>query len=146
MCWWGCRFGTPWYSYRAQKSSHQKCWKDKAGSSTHHPQTEERLGPRSLLMNRYSCCDGDELESESSGLFAETVVVSLGLFLVFDEEDTLIVRLSGGEQVIDDASQLVGGGGDSLRGAYAGRHGAVKVAQTCTVARHRLGGDAQGAA
>ena len=47
------------------------------------------------------------MEAEILCLFAKSFFVALRLFLVFDEEDGLIVWLAGGEQVIEDAASCV---------------------------------------
>ena len=76
-------------------------------------------------------------------MFSQALFLPLCLFLVFPYEDGLIVVLSGGDQVIDDAGQFVGGGCDGLGSAEAGSHTAIEVAQMGFAARQRLGCNAQ---
>ena len=49
--------------------------------------------------------------------------------MVVEGEDGLIVGLAGGDEVVDDASELVGHGGDGLGGSLAVSHAAVEVAE-----------------
>ena len=41
------------------------------------------------------------MKAERLGLFAESLFVALGLFVRFDNEDTLVIGLAGSHQMID---------------------------------------------
>ena len=63
--------------------------------------------------------DGNELEAETSGLFLQAMLGAQSLFLFFIAEYAFVVGGPRGYQVVDDAGQLVGCGGDGLRGSQS---------------------------
>lgn len=71
----------------------------------------------SLLRNYFRRREGNEGEAEVAGLFAKTVFAALLVGGFVACKDGVVVRLAGFEQVVDDAGEFVGGGGDSLGGA-----------------------------
>ena len=59
---------------------------------------------------------------EASGLTGSCLVLVLS-------EDAVVERLAGGDEMINDAGELVGGGGDGLGGTEPVAHAAVGVAE-----------------
>ena len=74
--------------------------------------------------------------SSASVEFVETPLLMLGFPL---SEDALLIRLAGGEQMIEDASQLVGGRGDGFWGTEFGAHAPVVVAKRRLVVMQGMG-------
>ncbi len=80
-------------------------------------------------MNRILIRRWGRVEIPVTWLVYEGAFPALRLFLVFLQENTLIVRSAGGEQVVDDTGQWVGGGGDDLRSTQPGTYPAVIAAR-----------------
>ena len=70
----------------------------------------------------------------------EIALLMLGFSL---RKDALLVGQAGCEQVIVEASQLVGGRGDGFRGAKFGAHAPVIMAERRLIVMQGVGRDAQ---
>jgi len=97
-----------------------------------------------LLRNPSCCWSWNEGEAKGRSLGEEAAGFSLLVELIVVVKDRFIVGLAGGDEVVDDASELVGGGGDGLRCAEAVARAAVKLAEVGRVAVKGLGGHTQG--
>lgn len=86
---------------------------------------------------------GDEFEAESTGLFAEPCLETLVVLQIVLCADALIIGLSGGEQVVDDAGEFVGDGGNGLRSSQLGAHASIVLAERRVATVQGLSGDAQ---
>ena len=73
---------------------------------------------------------------ESSGLTGSCLDFVLS-------EDGVVVGLAGGDEVVNDAGELVGGGGDGLWGPKAVAHATLGVAEARLATVKALGGHAQ---
>src|ERR1700730_2683304 len=93
---------------------------------------------RLLLMNNLLRRYGNELEAEGSGVPLQAVLKAQGLFLFFVAEYALVISGSRGYQVVDDAGQFVGGGGDGLRGSQTRTHATIKGSQIGVASMQRL--------
>jgi hypothetical protein len=58
-------------------------------------------------------------------------------------EDALLIGLACGEQMVEDACQLMGSRGNSLWSAKFGAHARVKMAKNRLVVMQRVSGDAE---
>src|ERR1035438_2548604 len=74
-------------------------------------------------------CNFDELKSVFSSLLLESLLHSLVVQGFLLGEDGLIIGLSGGEHVEQDAGQFVGGGSDGFGCAELGPHAAEILPQ-----------------
>ena len=83
-----------------------------------------------------SCCLWDEIEAESTGLVAQVAFAAFAILVLLPGEQVVVVLDMVRDEVVDDASYLVGGGGDCLWSAEAGAL-AAKV-----ILRARSGSDA----
>ena len=82
------------------------------------------------------------MKAEVLSLPGEALVKAEVLFELFSGEDRFVVCIAGGEQVVEDACQLVSRCGNGLRSPEPGPHGAVEVAQVGSASRQGLGGKA----
>src|SRR5258707_8492923 len=87
--------------------------------------------------------DGNELKSQEFGLFLEFALDAPLVEEFLCGEDGFIVGLPGGEQMEDDAGQLVGCGGNGFGRSQLGTHAAKIVAQPGLASVQAVGGHAQ---
>ncbi len=84
------------------------------------------------------CWNCDELEAVFSSLLSEFLLRALVVLHLLLAEDAFVIGLPGGEQVIEDACQLVRGGRDGLGRAEFGAHTPVVLAQPGLASVQRL--------
>ncbi len=75
------------------------------------------------------CRDGDEFVAKGLGEGFEASGLTGSSLVLVKSEDTVVVRLSGGDEMIDDAGELVSGGRDGLWGPEPVAHAPVGVAE-----------------
>ena len=66
---------------------------------------------------------------------AKTGLVALFVLRFLLGEDGFVIGLAGGKQMIDDACQLMRGGGDSFGAAKFGSHTTIVLAEPAVAAR-----------
>src|ERR1017187_9040436 len=87
--------------------------------------------------------DFNELEAIGFCLLLESSLHALVVLDLLLREDGFVVGLAGCDQVEEDASELVGGGGDGLGRTELGAYPAVVLSQPGLAAKQRLRGQAQ---
>jgi hypothetical protein len=86
----------------------------------------------------------DEAEAESGGLAVEVWLLYIAGAVLLAGEVGFIIRGAGGDHVVEDAGEFVGGGGDGLGCAELGAFAAEEVADGGVAATGGVGGHAQG--
>lgn len=95
-----------------------------------------------LLRNKSGSFGGNDGISEGSRLgFEASCLADTGLVFVLGE-DGFVVGLAGGDEVVEDAGELMGGGGDGLGGPLAVSHTAVELAEDGVAAAEAIGSEA----
>ena len=82
--------------------------------------------------------------AEEGGLFAEGPFAAEAVEFFLVGEDGGVIGAAVFDQMMEDAGQFMGGGGDGFRGAETGFHPAEEVAESALAALEALGGHAQG--
>ena len=81
--------------------------------------------------------------SQGAGPSVETEERSLLMLGFSFLEDALLIGLAGGDQMVEDASKLMGCCGNGFRRAEFSPHAAVEVAKDRLVVMQRVSGDAE---
>src|SRR5271157_2324486 len=99
-----------------------------------------------LPMNKSLWLRGksNEFVTELSSLAAQAVFHERAVALLFLRKDALVVGFSCAQQMKQNASQFVSGGGNGLGGSQTGAHPAIVRTQIRLAAVQGLGGNPQG--
>ena len=71
----------------------------------------------------------NEIEAESTGLVAQVAFAAFAIVVLLSGEQVVVVLDMVRDEVVDNASNLVGGGGDCLWSAEAGTLAAKEISE-----------------
>src|SRR5271167_1492505 len=106
---------------------------------------QSHQSPKELLLLCGRGIERNQLKTEGFGLPLKSGSGAMAVKFFFSGEDGLVVALASFQEMVNDASQLVGSDSDGFGSAVLGAHTPVEFAQTGLAVVQRLRGHAQGA-